>query len=156
MADGVALVLVEFVFAKKAFFAHGVPALVFLRVDFTLVPELLQAFLHKGLVFRHRGADKEVVTDTHLLPQVFEAMVVFVHVFLRGHSALFGGALHLLAVFVGTGQEERLVAQNLVEAGEDVCEDGGGGMPNMRGGIHVINRGSNVKIFHVPKNSKIC
>ena len=152
VADGVALVLVEFVFAEEAFFADGVPALVFLRVDFSLVPELLQAFLHKSLVFGHGGADKEVVTDTHLLPKVFEAVVVFVHVFLRGHAALVGSALHLLTVFVSTGQEEGLVAKNLVKAGEDVRQHGGVGVPDMGGVIHVINRGSNVKIFHVRKD----
>ena len=152
VADGVALVFVQLVFAEEAFFADRVPAFVFLRVDFALVPELLQAFLHKGLVFRHRGADKEVVADAHLLPEVFETVVVFVHMFLRVDSALGGGALHLLAVLVGTGQEERLVAQNLVEAGEDVRKDGRIGVPDMRGVVNVINRRCNVKIFHMRKD----
>ena len=154
VADRVALVFVEFVFAEEAFFADGVPAFVFLRVNFALVPELLQTFLHKSLVFRHRGADEEVVLDVHLLPEVFEAVVVFVHVFLRSHVTLGSGALHLLAVFVGTGQEKCLVADDLVEAGKDVSKNGRVGMPDMRGIIDVINRSGDVKIFHVRKFSK--
>ena len=81
-------------------------------------------------------------------------MVVLVHVFLRVDTALGGGALHLLSVFVGTGQEERLVAENLVEAGEDVREDGRVGVPDMRGVVNVIDRGSDVKIFHARKFRK--
>ena len=154
VTDGVALVFVKLVFAKEAFFADRVPTFVFLRVDFALVPEFLEAFLHEGLVFGHCGADKEVVFDIHLFPQVFESVVVFVHVLLRRDFALGGGALHLLAVFVGTGQEEGLVADNLVEAGQNIREDCGVGVPDMRGVIHVINRGCNVKILHALKCRK--
>ena len=153
VADRVALIFVEFVFAEEAFFANGVPTFVFLRVNFTLVPELLQAFLHVSLVFRHCGADEEVVLDVHLLPEVFEAVVVFVHVFLRSHATLGGGALYLLAVFVGTGQEKSLVADDLVETGQDICENGRVGMPDMRGIIDIINRSGDVKFFHGYKYS---
>lgn len=42
-----------------------------------------------------------------------------------------------------------------MEASQNVCEDGGVGMPDMRGVIHIVNRSSNVKIFHVPKDRKL-
>ena len=155
MADGVALVFVQLVFAEESFFADGVPAFVFLGVNFALVPELLQAFLHVSLVFRHRGADEEIIADVHLFPEVFEAVVVFIHMFLRGNATLRGGALHLLTMFVCAGQKECLVADNLMEAGKDIRENSRVGMPDMRGIIDVINRSGNVKIFHGLKVRKI-
>jgi len=57
-------------------------------------------------------------------------------------------------VFVGTGQEECLVADDLVEAGKDICENGRVGMPDMRGIIDVINRSGDVKFFHGYKYNK--
>ena len=93
-------------------------------------------------------ADKVIVVDAHFFPEVLEAQVVFVNVFLRGDSALFSGPLDLLPVLVGAGEEESLVSQELVEPRENVGENGRIGMPDVRGVIYIVDRSGDVKILH--------
>ena len=60
-----------------------------------------------------------------------------------------GGALDLLAVFVGTGGQHRFVALHPFEAPDGVSRDGRVGVTDVRGRVHVVDRcGQVVFRFH--------
>ena len=58
-----------------------------------------------------------------------------------------GGALDLLAVLVGAGEEEGVVAEQAVAAGDDVGGDGGVGVADVRARVDVVDRGGEVELF---------
>jgi hypothetical protein len=49
-------------------------------------------------------------------------------------------ALDLLAVLVGSGEEERVISQQPVAACEDVGHDGGVRVADVRAGVDVVDR----------------
>jgi hypothetical protein len=58
-----------------------------------------------------------------------------------------GAALDLLAVLVGAGEEEGVVAEQAVAAGDDVGDDGGVGVADVRARVDVVDRGGEVELF---------
>ncbi len=58
-----------------------------------------------------------------------------------------GGALDLLAVLVGAGEEEGIVAEQAVAAGDDVGGDGGVGVADVRARVDVVDRRGEVELF---------
>ena len=86
------------------------------------------------------GADVVVVGDAHAVPEVAEAGGDLVGELLRGDAGGGGGALDLLAVLVGAGEEEGVVAEQAVAAGDDVGRDGGVGVADVRARVDVVDR----------------
>ena len=103
--------------------------------------------LHAALVALVGGADVVVVGDAHALPEVLEGGGDLVGELLRRDSGGGGGALDLLAVLVGAGQEEGVVAQQAVAAGDDVGRDGGVGVADVRARVDVVDRRREVELF---------
>ena len=71
------------------------------------------------------------------------------------HSAgaealLLGGPGHLLAVLVGAGEEEDLVAEEAVPPGQGIGVDGGVGVPHVGRVLHVVDGGGDVVAGHCP------
>ena len=58
-----------------------------------------------------------------------------------------GGALDFLAVLVGAGEEEGVVAEEAVAAGEDVRDDGRVGVADVRARVDVVDRGGEVELL---------
>jgi hypothetical protein len=60
-----------------------------------------------------------------------------------------GGPFHFLAVFVGAGGQDGVVAQHALEAADGVGGDGGISVADVRRRIHVVDRGRQIKLrFH--------
>ena len=63
----------------------------------------------------------------------------------RARDALLGrGLLDLLAVLVGAGEEEHVIAVEPHEAGDGVGRDHLVGVPDMRGAVRIGDRGGDV------------
>jgi len=83
-------------------------------------------------VFCVRRPDKGVVADGEFDPAVFEIVDQQIGMFLRGPAFLSGGFFDLLAVLVGAGEKENIVASKAIIACKNVgcyCRIG---MPDVR------------------------
>ena len=92
------------------------------------------------------GADVGVVGDAHALPEVFEGGGDLVGKLLWRNSGGGCGALDLLAVLVSSGEEEGVVAEQAVTAGEDVRDDGRIGVADVRARVDVIDRRGEIEL----------
>ena len=93
------------------------------------------------------GADEVVVADVEQLPGLAEAGAGAVGLLLGGDAVGLGRALHLEAVLVGAGEEEDVVAEQAVPAGEGVGGDRRVGVPDVGHVVHVVDRGGHVEGF---------
>jgi len=93
------------------------------------------------------GADVVVVGDAHALPEILEGLRDLVGELLRRDAGGGGGALDLLAVLIGAGEEEGVVTEQAVAAGEYVRNDGGVRVADVRARVDVIDRGGDVEGF---------
>ena len=94
------------------------------------------------------GADELVVGDAHALPEVAEGGGDLVGELLRWDAGGGGGALDLLAVLVGAGEEVCVVAEETVATGDDVGRNGGVGVADVRARIDVIDGRGEVELWH--------
>ena len=90
------------------------------------------------------GADVVVVAEAHAVPEAAELGGDFVGEGLRGLAGLLCGALDLLAVFVGAGEEPGVVAEQAVAAREDVADDRRVGVADVGARVDVIDRRGDV------------
>ncbi len=82
---------------------YAILAAIFALVDETAILKELEHGLHTAHVFLIRGADELVVAEAHAVPERAELGGYFVNEFLRRAAGSIGGALDLLAVFIGAG-----------------------------------------------------
>src|SRR5690606_15290898 len=127
---------------------HAVEALVGAELDVAVVVDALQELLHRPVVARLAGADEVVVGDGELRPRVAEPLGGDVGPLLGRHAPRLGRALHLQAVLVGAGQEERLVTEQAVPAGHRVGDDRRVGVADVGGVVDVVDRGRHVEAGH--------
>ena len=97
------------------------------------------------------GTDKTVVADPETVPE--RAILCGDRIGpLLGILARSGRrALDLLSMLIGAGEEERVRSEHSLTARNYITHDRGVRMPDVRTGIHVINRSSDVKLrafFH--------
>ena len=95
------------------------------------------------------GADVVVVGDAHAVPEGAEGGGDLVGEVLRGEAGGGGGALDFLAVLVGAGEEEGVVAEEAVAAGDDVSRNGRVGVADVRARVDVVDRSGEVELFCV-------
>ena len=93
------------------------------------------------------GADVVVVGDAHAVPEGAELGGDLVGELLRRDAGGGGGALDLLAVLVGAGEEVGVVAEEAVAAGDDVGDDGGVGVADVGARVDVVDRRGEVELF---------
>ena len=78
------------------------------------------------------GADEEVVRRPERLRHATEPVRDLVDELLRRHARLLGRPGDVSAVLIGAGQEEDVLAQATVVAGQHVAGDGRVGVTQMR------------------------
>ena len=103
-----------------------------------------EELLHAALVAGLGGADEVVVAEAHAVPEATELGGDFVGEVLRRLAGGLGGALDLLAVFVGAGEEPGVVAERAVAARDDVADDRGVGVADVGARVDVIDRRGDV------------
>ena len=127
----------------------AVHALVGALVDVALVVQGGEDLLHALHMVIVGGADEAVIADVHGLPQVLDGSHDLVHVLFRGHALGGGLVLDLLAVLVGAGQEQHVLALGAVVAGQRVAGHGGVAVADVQLVAGIVDGGGDVKSFLV-------
>ncbi len=91
------------------------------------------------------GANEEVGLDLEQGQEGLEARSVAIGQLSRADSLALGGQGHRLAVLVRPGQEEHVLPALAHVAGQDVRPDGGVGVPQVGGGVDVVDGGGDVE-----------
>ena len=142
--DRAGVVLADLVLGLEVRAARAVPALVDALVDVPVVVHGLHDLLDAALVARVGGPDEVVVGDVDARHQRLEALGVAVGELLRRDALALGRLRHRLAVLVGAGEEEHLLAALAHVAGEDVGADRGVRVPEVGRGVDVEDRRGDV------------
>ena len=98
-------------------------------------------------MFLAGGADVGVVRHAHPLPEVFERLRHAVGELLRRDACGSGAALDLLAVLVGAGEEEGVVAQQAVTPRQNIGDDRRVRVADVGARVDVINRSGEVELL---------
>ncbi len=130
--------------------AGAVPALVGAGVDVAVVVDPLHHPLHDLVVLGVGRADEEVVGHAQRGGQILEADVVAVAQLARRDALALGDLGHRLAVLVGAGEKEDVLASLAHVTGENVGRDRRVRVPQMGLRIHVVDRSRDV-VRHGPK-----
>ena len=125
--------------------AGAVPALVHALVDVAVVVDALHDLLDALAVARVGGADEEVDRGVDARHQVLEARGVAIGELLRADALALGLLGDRLAVLVGAGEEEDLLAALAHVAGEDVGADRRVRVPEVGRGVDVVDRRGDVE-----------
>ena len=125
--------------------ARAVPALVHPLVDVAVVVDALDDLLDPLHVALVRGPDEEVVGGVDLGRHLLEARGEAVAQLARGDALGLGLLRDRLAVLVGAGQEEDVLAALAVVPGEDVGRDRRVGVPEVGLAVDVVDRGGDVE-----------
>ncbi len=124
--------------------ARAVPALVGALVDPAVVVDALHDLGDALRVAGIGGADEEVVAGVDDRHQRFELGGVAVGQLLRGDALALGRVLDRLAVLVGAGEEEDVLAALAHVAGEHVSRHRRVGVTEMRLRVDVVDRRGDV------------
>src|SRR5580658_3668402 len=116
-------------------------------VDISVVANLAPQRLHPLFVPLGGGADEIVVGQTHMIPEGTEFRGDLIGELLRRLARSLGGALDLLTVLVGAGQEPGVISQHAVPPRDRVAGNGGVGVANVRMRIDVVDRGRDVELL---------
>ena len=126
---------------------HAILAGVRSFVDVPVRQAPLEQILHHGRVGFARGPLEAVDVQSELRPLPAEFPRDDIREFLRRFPRRGGRALDLLPVLVRARREHRVVALHHFQTANGVGSDGGVGVPDMRRGVHVIDRRRQV-VFH--------
>ena len=121
----------ELALGVEGLVADRVPAGILAEIDVAGGDEPLPQGRHRPLVAGLGGADEVVVAVAHDAGELAEALRDLVGEGLRVDPAVTRGLLDLLAVLVGAGEEEDLVAVQALEAGQRVAGERGVGVADM-------------------------
>ena len=127
---------------------HAVQAAVDVLVDVAVLVDPAQEVLDRLVVPRLGGADEVVVGDVEIGPGGGEPGGQPVGPPGRGETLLLGGPGHLLPVLVGAGEEEDVVADQSVPAGQGIGVDRRVGVPHVGGVLDVVDRCGDVVAGH--------
>jgi len=102
-----------------------------------------------------RCPDEEIVRDGKLRPKFTELAADPVCVSFRRDAALVGGFGDLVAMLVRAREKERPMSRQPMITGQNISDDGCIGMPEMGGGIDIVNGCCDViGIFHGSQSTK--
>src|ERR671936_92151 len=91
------------------------------------------------------GADEVVILNSHAVPKSAIGGCDLVHELFRRQSGGRGGALDLLPVLVGAGEEQGFNSQRAMPACDGVACNCGVSVSNVWTRVHVVNRGGDVE-----------
>ena len=145
LVDRAAVALEDLVLHLEVSAAGAVPPLVHPLVGEAVVVDTLEHLLDAALVLLVSGADEEVVGRVQARGQRLEALGVAVGQLLRGDALSVGGVGHRLAVLVGAGEKEHVLATLAVVAGQHVGGDRRVRVTEVRLRVDVVDRGGDVE-----------
>ena len=142
-----ALAVRDLRFREEGLVGHAVPAFVGAFIDVALVVQLLEDLLHLGFMVIIRGADEVIIGNVQGIPNAADVAGDPVHERLGLHPGGFCLLLDLLAVLVGAGLEEDVVALRAAEAGDRVRQDDLVAVADVRLAGSVRDGGGNIVRF---------
>ncbi len=141
----------QFLFHVKAFAAHAVVSFIRTEINISRIVDFLQDVADGFHVVWVRGADEIIVGDGKLRPQTAKLGADAVGVFLRGDACFAGGLGDFIAVLIRSRHKKSFAPRHAGVSRQNVGDDGGVGMADMRRGVHVINGCRNIKWFRHDK-----
>ena len=108
-------------------------------VDEAAIAQGGEELLHAALVARLGGADEVVVGEAEASHSARNSPAMAVAKLLRRAAGQLGGALDLLPVFVGAGEEPGIDAERPLAPRDGVAHDGRVGVAQVRPRIHVVD-----------------
>ena len=135
---------------------HAVPALVRSLINIALVEQLFEDRLYSLDVTLLRRADEVVVRRVDQRQQITEVLRQQVGEMLRSHALLRGALADLLAVLVGAGQKEHVIAAHALVARHRISGDRRVGVPDVGHVVDVVNGRSDVEILVCHKKFLQC
>ena len=134
-----------FLLGVIGFVAHRIPAGIDVDIDVAVllhpVPDHLHRLVMRGLGGADEAVERNVEALVHLLEPAARCASPAAAV---GHSLGLGGLDHLLAVLVGAGQEEDVLAVEPLKARQRIGRDRLIGVADMRLAIRIGDRGRDV------------
>ena len=118
-----ALAVHQLALGEEGFTGYAVPAFVVTFVNVALLVQFLEDLLYGLFVVGIGGTDELVIAGVHQIPNVFDLAGYFVNVLLGSYTVFLSVQLDLLAVFVGTGHEEYIVALQTTIAGNGIGQN---------------------------------
>ncbi len=124
---------------------HAIPAIVAALIQVARLLHALPEILHRMMLARLGGADKVVVRNLKLVPQLSKVRSLRVGPLLRRHAMLGCSLCHLLAVLVHAGQELNVITSGATITRLHVSKNRGVRGSQVRIGVHVIDGRSDKK-----------
>ena len=118
-----ALAVHQLALGEEGFTGYAVPTFVITFVNVALLIQLFEDLLYGLLVVGIGGSNELIVARVHQIPNVFDLAGYFVNVLLGSYAVFLSVQLDLLAVFVGTGHEEYIVALQTTIAGNGIGQN---------------------------------
>ena len=147
-------------FRKEGFAGSAVHPLVIAFIDIPLVVELFEDLLHLLLMGGIRSADEFIIGSFHEIPDAADLPGHFIYQLLGGDPLLLGFQFDLLAVLVGAGLKEHIVALLPVETGNAVRQHSLIGIADMRFSGSVGDCRGNIiflsDLFHLSVSLPLC
>ena len=109
-------------------------------VDVAVFAAKFEEPLHGAHVLKIRGTNEFVGRNAEFEPQCAPGVSHFGYEFGFGDTGFFSGAFDIDAVFVGAGSHDHLVAAHTFVAADDIGDDGGVGVADVRQAIGVVDR----------------
>ena len=138
----------QFLLGQKALAAGAIVPAVLADVDFAAVVDTLQNFLYESHVVGIGGTDEAVGRHVEPRPQAAETAADLVHQRLRCGASGRRRSSDLVAVLVGSGDEERVVAEQAMVTPQRVRQHRGVGRADVRVGVHIVNGSGDVVGAH--------
>ena len=138
------LVEVGLVLGVIGLVAHRIPAGIFAEIDVAVLLHAPPDRFRRPVVALLGGADEVVVRAIEPLHHGLEQRHVAVEQLPRRQAFACRGLLHLLAVLVGAGEEEHVIAVEPHEAGDGVGGDRLVGVADMRRAVRIGDRRGDV------------
>ena len=138
----------EVLVRKEALAGNAVVPLIFRLVDEITVVEILKDLADDLFVTLLGRADEVIVFDAEFFPELLKTDHGGVALFDRGHIVFRGGFLDFLSVFVGSGQEPDVLTHRAMVPGDNISENRGVSVADVRLVVHIINRRSQIKRRH--------
>ncbi|MNU62121.1 hypothetical protein D3C71_513380 [compost metagenome] len=127
------------------FVTHRIPAGIAVLVDVAIVGHPVPHDLARLMMAQLGGADEIVVRGVEYPAHGAEFIGIALRQLFRRNAFLACGLLHLLAMFVSTGQEEDVFSIKALEARHGIGRDKFVGMADMRLAVRIGNRGGDVE-----------
>ena len=141
--------VLELGFSPEGFAGGTVPSLVFALIDFALVIQRAEDFLHRLFVVSVGGADEAVVADVQELPEPLESRDDPVHILLGGDALLFRIDLDFLAMLIRPGQKHHVITLKALVARDRVARHRAVAVADVRLPRRVIDGGGDIECLFV-------